>query len=36
MPPLAQGIGMVQGTWAGSRTATRAEGAVMLHKLLGW
>ena len=33
---LAQGIGMVQGTWAGSRTATRAEGAVMLHKLLGW
>ena len=33
---LAQGIGMVQGTWAGDRTATRAEGAVMLHKLLGW
>ena len=33
---LAQGIGMVQGTWAGDRTATRAEGAVMLHKLLSW
>lgn len=33
---LAQGIGMVQGTWAGDRTATRAEGAVMLHKLLAW
>ena len=33
---LAQGIGMVQGAWAGDRTATRAEGAVMLHKLLAW
>ena len=33
---LAQGIGMVQGAWAGDRTATRAEGAVMLHKLLSW
>ena len=33
---LAQGIGMVQGTWAGDRTASRAEGAVMLHKLLQW
>ena len=33
---LAQGIGMVQGTWAGDRTATRAEAAVMLHKLLSW
>lgn len=33
---LAQGIGMVQGSWAGDRTATRAEGAVMLHKLLSW
>ena len=33
---LAQGVGMVQGAWAGDRTATRAEGAVMLHKLLAW
>ena len=33
---LAQGIGMAGDTWAGSRTATRAEGAVMLHKLLAW
>ena len=33
---LAQGVGMVQGAWAGDRTATRAEGAVMLHKLLSW
>ena len=33
---LAQGIGMVQGAWAGDRTATRAEGAVMLHRLLAW
>ena len=33
---LAQGIGMVQGAWAGDRTAARAEGAVMLHKLLAW
>ena len=38
IPPedLGQGIGMVQGTWSGGRTATRAEGAVMLHKLLDW
>ena len=33
---LAQGVGMVQGAWAGDRPATRAEGAVMLHKLLSW
>ena len=33
---LAQGIGMVQGTWAGDRTATRGEAAVMLHRLLSW
>ena len=33
---LAQGIGMTGDAWAGSRTITRAEGAVMLHKLLAW
>lgn len=33
---LAEGIGMVQGTWAGDRAATRGEGAVMLHRLLSW
>ena len=33
---LAQGIGMIQGAWAGERIATRAEGAVMLYQLLAW
>ena len=31
---LAQGLGLVQGTYAGERTATRAEAAVLLCRLL--
>ena len=31
---LAQGLKLVQGNYAGSRTATRAEAAVMLCRLL--
>lgn len=32
---LAQGLGLVQGNYAGSRTASRGEAAVMLYRLLG-
>lgn len=32
---LAQGLGLVEGTYAGTRTATRAEAAVLLYRLMG-
>ena len=32
---LAQGLGLVEGTYAGTRTATRAEAAVLLCRLMG-
>ena len=31
---LAQGLGLVEGTYAGTRTATRAEAAVLLFRLM--
>ena len=32
---LAQGLGLVEGAYAGTRTATRAEAAVLLYRLMG-
>lgn len=31
---LAQGLGLVEGTYAGNRTATRAEAAILLYRLM--